>query len=170
MYFLSTTPTIIEQIEEYKIESECINEATYTFHIEKIRSLIKLSRLYSEIVDPSSEITVAKKIISPLTFKKDLGSIPLELIISVSQMSAVFQILEFPKWFNERDKKKRVCIHVVFVKTCETAEWWSSVPFTKLNRLEKNRENISNYLLDIFRAVYPKYTFRIVLHTCKNNI
>ena len=40
MYFLSTTPTIIEQIEEYKIESECINEATYTFHIEKIRRQI----------------------------------------------------------------------------------------------------------------------------------
>jgi hypothetical protein len=170
MYFLSTSPVIIEDTEEYKIQTGSIYEATYTFHIEKIRSLIKIATLYSEMFDKNADITIAKKILSPLTFQKDLDSIPSELIIGVSQMAAVFHTLEFPEWFNEHDKKKRVCIHVAFVKTLETAEWWSSVPFTKLNSLEKNREKISEYLNDIFRAVYPKYKIRTVLHTCKNSV
>jgi hypothetical protein len=119
------------------------------------RSTIKRPK-YTTVVS-STVITLAQKILSPLTRPVELEGISQELIDFVKSIGNEFKELSFPEWFTDTDRKKRVQLDIVFKDTLDSNKYWNYVPFTKLNTLLFSTENISEMINNIFQAVFSNY-------------
>lgn len=115
-------------------------------------------------------VTLAQKILSPLTRPIELNGVPKNLIDFVKEMANDFKMLNFPKWFTDPDKKKVVQLHIVFKDTFDSSPYWCCVPFTKLNTLFNSRSYITNFINDIFHAVFSRYKSSVVLVSSKTGL
>ena len=125
------------------------------------RSTIKRAKCTSVV--SSSIITLAQKILSPLTRPIELEGISQELIDFVKSIGNEFKELSFPEWFTDTDRKKRVQLDIVFKDTLDSNKYWNYVPFTKLNSLLFSTDNISEMINNIFQAVFSNYKSKIFI-------
>ena len=124
----------------------------------------------SRTVVTTEFITLAQKILSPLTRPIELNGVPKDLIDFVKEMANDFKLINFPKWFSDPDKKKSVQLHIIFKDTLESNPYWCCVPFTKLNTLTNSRSYITNFINDIFQAVFSRYKSSVVLVSSKTGL
>jgi len=117
---------------------------------------------YATIVS-TTIITLAQKILSPLTRPIELQGISKELIDFVKTIAAEFKELAFPDWFSDPDRKKRVRLNIVFKDTLDSSRFWRCVPFTKLSTLSYSNDSVSVLINDIFQAVFSKYKSAVVI-------
>lgn len=124
---------------------------------------------YTTIVS-TTIITLAQKILSPLTRPVELQGISQELIDFVKTIAAEFKELAFPDWFSDPDRKKRVRLNIVFKDTLTSSKLWRCIPFTKLSTLLCSNDNISSLINDIFHAVFSRYKSNVSLISSKNGL
>ena len=152
-----------------QLEEEEEENNKFSIPVSKRYSLSKKRAKCVNIVT-TSLATLAQKIISPLTRAFELEGISEELIKTVKEIASNFKQMGFPQWFSDPDKKKRVTLDLVFKDTLKLHPYWSSIPFTTMNRMTTSTENISMFIIDIFRAVYPNYTSKITFISSKNGL
>lgn len=124
---------------------------------------------YTTIVS-TTIITLAQKILSPLTRPVELQGISQDLIDFVKTIADEFKELAFPDWFSDPDRKKRVRLNIVFKDTLTSSRLWRCIPFTKLSALLCSNDNISSLINDIFHAVFSRYKSAVVIIASKNGL
>jgi hypothetical protein len=124
---------------------------------------------YASVVT-SSVITLAQKILSPLTRPVELEGISKELIDFVKSIASEFKELAFPDWFSDPDRKKRVRLNIVFKDTLDSSRFWACVPFTKLSALSCSTDKISILINNIFHAVFSRYKSEVSIISSKNGL
>jgi hypothetical protein len=127
------------------------------------RKTIKTKQTQYTTIVSTTIITLAQKILSPLTRQIELQGISQELIDFVKTMAKEFKELAFPEWFSDPDRKKRVRLNIVFKDTLTSSRLWRCVPFTKLNALSYSSDNISVLFNDIFHAVFSRYKSTVLI-------
>ena len=164
---LKITPTYFE---ETNISSK-YNDINYLLETEKTIKLCKIAKMYAVINNTSSKygrikkplfgITLAQKILSPLTPEEELKDIPLELICHVKNIAQSLKLLKFPEWFSNMDIKKLVKLNIVCKDTLKKSTIWCYIPFTKLNALKDCRCYLETFVLEIFLATFSNYIPRV---------
>ena len=124
---------------------------------------------YASVVT-SSVITLAQKILSPLTRPVELQGISQVLIDFIKTIADEFKELAFPDWFSDPDRKKRVRLNIVFKDTLDSSRFWACVPFTKLSALSCSTDKISILINNIFHAVFSRYKSSVVLISSKTGL
>jgi len=119
---------------------------------------------------PKYILTLAQKILSPLSRPSELQGISADLINFVRKTSFEFRQLNFPKWFSDQDKKKFVHLNFVLRDTLEMDPFWQAIPYTTLNLLSCSSSCITCLLSDIFQAVYSNYKTEILIISSKNGM
>jgi len=176
-YVLTTDETkkFCQMVQLYAMTSEIsgqIKEETvrdYESIVPQNKSSLKKRPQFKAVVTIDF-ITLAQKILSPLTRPIELNGVPKDLIDFVKETANDFKQINFPKWFSDPDKKKVVQLHIVFKDTLESSPYWCCVPFTKLNALSNSRSYIINFINDIFHAVFSKYKSSVVLVSSKTGL
>jgi len=149
-------------------EEEVINNFTPIVSRNNRSPKVKHTQ-YTTIIS-TTIITLAQKILSPLTRPIEMQGISQELIDFVKTIAAEFKELAFPDWFSNPDRKKRVRLNIVFKDTLDSSKFWRCVPFTKLSTLLCASDNISVLINDIFQAVFSKYKSSVVIIASKNGL
>jgi len=119
---------------------------------------------------PKYILTLAEKILSPLSRPSELQGISADLINFVRKTSFEFRQLDFPKWFSDQDKKKFVHLNFVLRDTLEMDPFWQVIPYTTLNLLSSSSSCITYLISDIFHAVYSNYKTEILIIASKNGM
>jgi hypothetical protein len=137
-------------------------------------AFVRSTKTYANNPNPKPQpkyiLTLAQKILSPLTRPSELQGISADLINFVRKTSFEFRQLDFPKWFSEYDKKKFVHLNFVLRDTLEMDPFWKVIPYTTLNLLSSSSSCITCLLGDIFQAVYSNYKTEILIIGSKNGM
>jgi hypothetical protein len=153
--------TALSELSGQLKEEEVINHFAPIVSRNERRTKTKHTQ-YATIVS-TTIITLAQKILSPLTRPIEMQGISQELIDFVKTIAAEFKELAFPEWFSDPDRKKRVRLNIVFKDTLDSSRFWRCVPFTKLSTLLCASDNISVLFNDIFHAVFSKYKSTVLI-------
>lgn len=152
-----------------KIKEETVCDYEQPVSENKNNPPLKKRPVYKTVVNISF-ISLAQKILSPLTRPVELTCISHELIDFIKLIASEFKLLNFPKWFSDPDKKKRVRLNIVFKDTLKMNPNWGYFPFTTLNVLSNSTRHISCFINDIFNAVFTKYASGVAIIATKNGL